>query len=221
MPAPTRTAAAGRRAQRRQQQHGLSRNQLLDAAEEVFGTKGYHDAALREVAEVAEFSVGSVYSFFAGKDDLFLHVFLRRGAEFLEGIRDLAALDDGPVNPVEHLRRLVAYEVDFFRDHPHFGRLYLRTASLAHPLPSRDGGADAGGVATFEEVIAIQADVIAAGQRAGVFRAGEPEALVGVLSGMVTAFLAVDPTVTSGGTDTGERLPLDDLLDMVVAAFGA
>ena len=81
-----KTQAASRREQRRLLHQDLSRNQLLDAAEEVFGEKGFHDTTLKEVAELAEFSVGSVYSFFENKDDLFLNVFLRRGAEFLPSL---------------------------------------------------------------------------------------------------------------------------------------
>ena len=69
--------ATGRREQRRRRHQLLSREQLLDAAEEIFGRKGYHDT-LKEVAELAEFSVGSVYSFFDNKDDLFRQIFLRR-----------------------------------------------------------------------------------------------------------------------------------------------
>ena len=50
--------ASGRREQRRRRHQLLSREQLLDAAEEIFGRKGYHDTTLKEVAELAEFSVG-------------------------------------------------------------------------------------------------------------------------------------------------------------------
>src|SRR6476646_9106618 len=77
---------ASRRQERRLLHQDLSRTQLLDAAEEVFGRKGFHDTTLKEIADLAEFSVGSVYSFFENKDDLFLNVFLRRGAEFLPGM---------------------------------------------------------------------------------------------------------------------------------------
>src|SRR5829696_10515093 len=88
-----RSQALSRREQRRLQHQDLSRNQLLDAAEEVFGRKGFHETTLKEVAELAEFSVGSVYSFFQNKVDLFLNVFLRRGDEFMVAMR--AALTDG------------------------------------------------------------------------------------------------------------------------------
>src|SRR3954466_12327894 len=105
-------AATSRREERRLLHQDLSRTQLLDAAEEVFGRKGFHETTLKQVAELAEFSVGSVYSFFDNKDDLFLHVFLRRGTDFLPGLRD-AARDDG--TPVDQLHRLVDFEIAFFR----------------------------------------------------------------------------------------------------------
>ena len=79
--------AVSAREQRRLHHQDLSRTQLLDAAEEVFGRKGFHDTTLKEVAELAEFSVGSVYSFFANKDDLFRQIFVRRGDQFMEGLR--------------------------------------------------------------------------------------------------------------------------------------
>jgi AcrR family transcriptional regulator len=211
--------ATSRRDERRAQHQELSRNQLLDAAEEVFGTKGYHAATLKEVADRAEFSVGSVYSFFGSKEDLFLQVFLRRGDAFLAGARDVVAVDRPPM---ERLRALVRFEVGFFRRHPHFGRLYLRTASLARPLPGRTGDtAGEPGVQTFHDTIDLQVQVLVEGQRAGAVRDGDPAALLGLLSGLVLAFIALDPAVVSGGADDGELLPLDTLVDMVVKAFEA
>lgn len=203
------SAEVGRRQQRRSQHHDLSRTQLLDAAEEIFGTKGYHEATLREVAERAEFSVGSVYSFFENKDDLYLHVFLRRGDAFLEGIRAVVA---GTPEPLDAVRRIVEFEVGWFRAHPHFARLYLRTASLVPRVP----GAGAG---TFTEVMDLQRKVLEAGQAAGSIRQVDPTALLAILGGMVTAFVSVDPVVGSGGAETAEQIPLERLSELVVAAL--
>ena len=58
------TDAAGLREQRRREKDRVSREHLLDAAEHVFGNKGFHEATLKEVAERAEFSVGAIYGFF-------------------------------------------------------------------------------------------------------------------------------------------------------------
>src|SRR5579864_9739421 len=100
MPGST-VPATSRREERRLRQQDISRAQLLDAAEEVFGRKGFHETTLKEVAELAEFSVGSVYSFFESKDDLFLQIFQRRGEEFMPQLRTL--LEDAKVAPVDQL----------------------------------------------------------------------------------------------------------------------
>src|SRR6478609_7266266 len=97
----TATVQVSRREQRRRQHHELSRAQLLDAAEEVFGRKGFYETTLKEVAELAEFSVGSVYSFFENKDDLFQQIFVRRGEEFMPLLRDLLEADEG--TPVDQM----------------------------------------------------------------------------------------------------------------------
>lgn len=210
------TTAASRREERRRLHQDLSRTQLLDAAEEVFGAKGFHDTTLKEVAELAEFSVGSVYSFFENKDDLFLNVFLRRGDEFLPGME--AAAEEGD-DPLAQLHALVDYEVGFFRRHPHFGRLYLRTSSST--LPGMELPPSATLTANFQRAMDLQAGVFRRGQAAGALRDGDPQVLGRLFTGLVAAYQSTDPAVVSGAESPSERLPLADLHAIVEAAFTA
>jgi AcrR family transcriptional regulator len=53
----------------------LTREHLLAAAAQVFAERGFHGATLDEVARVAGFTKGAVYSNFESKDDLFLALF--------------------------------------------------------------------------------------------------------------------------------------------------
>jgi TetR/AcrR family transcriptional regulator len=204
----------GRKQQRRLQQQDLGREQLLDAAEEVFGRRGYHDATLKEVAELAEFSVGSVYSFFDNKDDLFLHVFRRRGDAFITGLATTIVTQDPAV---DRLRDLVGFEVGFFRRHPHFGRLYLRMSSVGLALP--DTATDGQSVAGLQRAMALQASVFAAGQAERTIRAGDPDAQARILSGIVTAYLAVDPQVVGRAAGSAALPSLTELQQLVQEAF--
>jgi AcrR family transcriptional regulator len=209
------TTATSRREQRRQLQQELSREQLLDAAEDVFGSKGFHDTTLKEIAELAEFSVGSVYSFFENKDDLFLNVFLRRGHEFLPGMVEAAEEGD---DPAAQLHALVDFEVGFFRRHPHFGRLYLRVSRSS--LPGIELPPSRALEKNFQRAMDAHAGVFRRGQDAGVLRAGDPQVLARLLSGLVAAYQSTDPAVIGADGD-GERLPLSDLHEIVARAFGA
>lgn len=211
---PSAPVATSRRLQRRQQHQELSRTQLLDAAEEIFARKGYHETTLKEIAELAEFSVGSVYSFFENKDDLFLSVFLRRGDEFMPALRELLASEG---TPRQRLHRLIDFEVGFFRRHPHFGRLYLRTSSITNPAP--DAAVDRALSGNFSEAMDLQAQLFADGQAAGEFRLGDPHVLARLFSGLVSAYQSVDPAVVGEDPAEVEPLPVDDLHEIVAAAF--
>lgn len=66
-----------------------TREQILGAAEVVFGRNGYHGASLDQVAAEAGFTKGAVYSTFDSKADLFLALLDRRAGGRREEI-DLA-----------------------------------------------------------------------------------------------------------------------------------
>ena len=204
-----------RREERRLLQQDVSRTQLLDAAEEVFGRKGFHETTLKEVAELAEFSVGSVYSFFDSKDDLFRQIFVRRGEEFMPSMH--AILDDTEADLVGQLHALIDFEIGFFRSNPRFGRLYLRYSNAT--MLSADREIDVVMRERYEEAMRLQASLFERGQAAGVFRSGDPEVLARLFSGLVSAYQALDPAVVSDDPDAGERLALDDLHDIVEATF--
>jgi len=210
-------AATTRREERRLRQQDISRGQLLDAAEEVFGRKGFHEATLKEVAELAEFAVGSVYSFFENKDDLFRQIFVRRGEQFIPELH--AILDNGDASPVEQLHALVDFEVGFFRSHPHFGRLYLRYSSATSLSSDRD--IDAVMKERYEDAMRVQASLFRRGQRAGVLRKGDPDVLARLFSGLIAAYQALDPAVVSDEPNPKERLPLRELHDIVDRTFAA
>ncbi|HEX4819062.1 MAG TPA: TetR/AcrR family transcriptional regulator [Acidimicrobiales bacterium] len=210
-------AATTRREERRLRQQDISRGQLLDAAEEVFGRKGFHEATLKEVAELAEFAVGSVYSFFENKDDLFRQIFVRRGEQFIPELH--AILDNGDTSPAEQLHALVDFEIGFFRSHPHFGRLYLRYSSATSLSSDRE--IDAVMKERYEDAMQLQASLFRRGQRAGVLRKGDPDVLARLFSGLIAAYQALDPAVVSDEPNPKERLPLRELHDIVDRTFAA
>ncbi|MGI8335533.1 TetR/AcrR family transcriptional regulator [Actinomadura scrupuli] len=212
------------REQRREHRRALSRDQVLDAAEQVFAREGFHEASLREIAELAEFSVGTVYALFSGKDDIYREIFLRRAAEFLPGMREVLSADRPPRR---QLIELADWQVGFFRRFPQFGRLVLRGGSIAPPLSEPPD--DSQILENFRTAQRMQADLFRRGQQAGELRSGDPVLLARMLSGLVSAFQAAElatgedaATTMAGGDATGAgtgRLPLEQLHEVLEAAF--
>ena len=56
---------------RRERERIRQRNEMLAAALALFSEKGYHNVSMQEIAEKAEFAVGTLYKFFKNKEDLY------------------------------------------------------------------------------------------------------------------------------------------------------
>jgi AcrR family transcriptional regulator len=99
--------------ERRRQQ---TREHLLAAAAQVFAERGFHGASLDEVATVAGFTKGAVYSNFKNKEDLFLALFRARYEQETEALR--ATLEASEVPSEDRLSDFVA----LFQDQTHLAR---------------------------------------------------------------------------------------------------
>ncbi len=62
----------------RQTQKEATRNRVIEAARELFDSKGYQGASVREIARLAGVSVGSVFTTFASKGEILAEVMQAR-----------------------------------------------------------------------------------------------------------------------------------------------
>ncbi len=68
----------------------MTRTNLLEAAAQVFQTRGFAGASVDEIAAAAGFSKGAVYSNFKSKEDLFLALVDQRVQAQIQDFADLA-----------------------------------------------------------------------------------------------------------------------------------
>ena len=122
------------RQQRREHRLALGRDQILDAAEQIFARGGFHEASLREIAELAEFSVGAVYGFFPARTTSTGRSSCAGRRSSCPGCRK-CFLPNG--HPRQQLLDLADWQVEFFRRFPQFSRLVLRAAGSLRRWPSR------------------------------------------------------------------------------------
>ena len=179
------TEGSSLREQRRREKDKVSRAHILDAAERVFGQKGFHGATLKEVADESEFSVGALYAFFDGKDDLFAQVLDRQGGALLSNMQD--ALTDA-VGARDELHRVVDASITYFRDRPDFYRVFQR--ELGGATWAMRASLNEAGFARYREVMAFEERIFAAGIRAGELRDDDPEIAAALFSGLVQAYIA-------------------------------
>ncbi|MBA9005429.1 TetR/AcrR family transcriptional regulator [Thermomonospora cellulosilytica] len=205
-------AEAGRpspREIRRRQRIELSREQLLETAEELFARNGYYETSLKDVAEMCEFSVASIYSFFDSKEDLYLAVLMRRGAGQREEMGRLAA-EEMPAG--ERLVAMVRAQIEHRRRYPAWGQLHAQMTKI--------GGRASGDVPElyrtfYQELVGLLAGVIAEGQHEGTIRPGDPHALARLCSALIDSFTLMDPVIST----EPEGIDAEDFLQFVRETF--
>ncbi|HEX3623180.1 MAG TPA: helix-turn-helix domain-containing protein, partial [Acidimicrobiales bacterium] len=103
------TSAGGRppgAARRRREPHDVRRDQILDAAEQVFVERGFASATIADVAEHAGVAKGTVYLYFDSKTQLLAALRARHVDRFKAALDD--ALDGpGRTKPLTRLDRFV------------------------------------------------------------------------------------------------------------------
>jgi AcrR family transcriptional regulator len=86
-----------------------TRQHLIEAAATVFTREGFHRASLDEVAAVAGFTKGAVYSNFKNKDDLFVAVLDDRVRRQFEGLAGVLAASERPsTGQLPEIRELIS-----------------------------------------------------------------------------------------------------------------
>jgi AcrR family transcriptional regulator len=77
----------------------MRRNQIIDTALKLFAEKGFGNTTIKDISEAAGTSLGLMYHYFTGKDELLVAIFERHS--FLEPLRKMLTINrNKPVREV-------------------------------------------------------------------------------------------------------------------------
>ncbi|MBY4039228.1 TetR/AcrR family transcriptional regulator [Rhodococcus fascians] len=195
---------------RRHRRIELSRQQILDTAEELFAERGYYDTGLKDVAARCEFSVGSIYTFFESKELLYEQVLMRRSI----AIETLKSLVPETLDADVRLVELARIWIDHAAAYPQWGAL---TAEISRIARSPGAAVPDAWIHSGERTQKFLVDVIEKGQSQGTLRAGSSSSLGQLFYAVVTSFIVV----TSMGRMNGVDQPNDaqEFLEFVRDTF--
>src|SRR6266545_2987105 len=117
-----------------------TRERVVEAAGKVFARRGYHRATVDEIASEAGFTIGALYSNFAGKEELFLAIADRQVEERVAEVSamgDAAAGDEPNKDAAEQLRAFLERDPEWPLLFYEFWSLSVRNPELQEELAKR------------------------------------------------------------------------------------
>jgi AcrR family transcriptional regulator len=196
------------REERRRVRLETTRSQVLDAAERIFASAGFHNTTIKSIAAQCEIAVGTMYTLFDDKKSLFEAVLRRRGGT-LRSLTEAKAAEPGPCDI--KLVELADVQISFFREHPDWTRvatMLVKGYRGESPDTTVPGLYESG----HKVVADLHAEVIARGQREGTVRGGNPLALALIFMSMLETFHGLDDSAATA-------YEAEQFLDLVHSMF--
>ncbi|GBD94451.1 fatty acid metabolism regulator protein [bacterium BMS3Abin05] len=122
--------------QHRKQRERLAREQLiLDAALQVFSEKGFNQATMDDVAQIAELGKGTLYYYFKSKDEIFLHLLESNTRQFFDQIYQTV---ESETTFVEIVQKILLFYASYFHENRQFFNIYFPYESGQIKLKSQE-----------------------------------------------------------------------------------
>lgn len=111
----------------------LRRSDILKAAERVFAVKGYYQATMLDIAQEAQYGVGTLYLYFKDKQSLHVNLFEEKMKGLLGLVKEKTEKSD---DAFEKIRILVETQLRFFIANENFFRIFFSGREGLHKIPS-------------------------------------------------------------------------------------
>jgi AcrR family transcriptional regulator len=180
----------------------MYRSLIIDAAERLFATRGYEGTKIQDIATGSGISLGTLYSVFDGKSDIYEAVHDERlGRLFLLVSRTMASED----RAAGRLLRANRVFIRWLTEHPDFLRIHLNNSGAWASNPQEVGE---GLVNAWRRGIDLIALVIDEAMRDGDAFRGDP-----VIA--ARTMVAVQQVHMSAWVESGMQGDADDLADRI------
>jgi AcrR family transcriptional regulator len=109
----------------REESRAVYRKAIVEAAMQVFGQTGFHEAKIADIAAAAGVATGTLYNYFTSKDEIFQSILDDGRESIAAALEQRAQIAD----PIERLRECVALMFGFLDEHGALFIIYMQSGS--------------------------------------------------------------------------------------------
>ena len=169
------------RRERERQEHV---RHILNVAGEMFAKRGFFKVKMKEIAEQAEFALGTLYGFFKGKQNLYQQVIEQKVDELVVSVSGAMADETSPVLIV---KGFIEAKLRFFFDNLDFVRLYF--VEMHGPPLYGERALSFALEDKYRALLDSVSGAIEMGMSEGIFAKGSPGALATAIDGQTSAIV--------------------------------
>ncbi len=111
---------------RKEREYLVRRNEILGAAEKLFAERGFHKTTMSDLANLSEFSIGTIYNFFKSKDEVFFTLILEELDHLQEGLN--SEINRHPPG-LPQIQAAIEATLKFFQENLSFLRIFMEEKS--------------------------------------------------------------------------------------------
>jgi len=158
------------------------RRDILASAERLFSKHGYFKTSMMDIAEAAEFAIGTVYQFFKSKEDIYISLIEAKMEEYAKLVE---ARVSSARTATAKIEAVIRTKLEYFERNRDFFRIYVSEwAGFEWTVKSAFGERC---WKRYQEQLDLASDLIRAGMKAGEFRTMEPTEAAYALHGMLNS----------------------------------
>ena len=161
-------------AERKEREKQQRKEEIIQAAEQVFFSKGFEQSTMDDVAERAELSKGTLYLYFISKEDLHMAV-ARKAIRLLRDHTQVASEGEG--SALEKLGRMGRACIEFSRTYPDRMKAIMTLEEL-EPMALSASTSDVQEMIYKESTVGTVIELVEQGVREKVIRSDIPALLV-------------------------------------------
>jgi TetR/AcrR family transcriptional regulator len=173
-----------KRLPRREREKLSHRSQILADALELFTEKGYHNVSMHQIAEKAEFSIGTLYKYFKNKEDLYSALMIDKAEKVSRALDEVLCRKDDIENIIGDY---ITVKIRIIRDNLALIRL-LFTETRYVRFNAKTGLSKILREMHQKEVTKV-ASLLEKGIRSKTFRKVDPYHLAVALGGLIDGFM--------------------------------
>jgi len=167
---------------RREREHQEHIRHILDVAESIFAEQGFFKTTMRQIALKTEFALGTIYSYFGSKKQLY-------GKVIETKVDELVAFITGEVTDVPsvqgQIEKFIQAKMTFLHKNLPFLRLYLTEVDVPrldinHTLPKKVSD-------KYDSILCVLTGAVWQGMQEGLFKPMDARLIVKAIDGLTNA----------------------------------